>query len=72
MNTLREVNDDILKDLFEIRDESCNLTDENKKYEILLDKFIEKILRNICYWSEKYYRIGFYDGVLLIRKFIIK
>lgn len=54
MSNLREVNDDILKDLFEIRDESYNLTYEDKKHEILLDEFAEKILRNIPKQNRNY------------------
>lgn len=92
MNNLREVNDDILKDWFEFRDEILGrtLNEEDKNHEILLDEITKRILRNvpeqnkkyvrkqinlidenfldyICYWSEKYYRNGFCDGVQLIR-----
>lgn len=54
MSNLREVNDDILKDLFGIRDESYNLNDEDKKHEILLDEFAERILKNVPKQNKKY------------------
>lgn len=44
-----------------------NVPDKNKKYvrkqlEILDDNFLDYI----SYWNEKYYRNGFFDGLLLI------
>ena len=49
MNNLREVNDDILKDWLEIREETllCQLSDRDYKYSLNFDKFCEKILRNV-------------------------
>ncbi len=49
MNNLREVNDDILKDWFEFREETllCQLSDMDYKYSLNFDKFCEKILRNV-------------------------
>lgn len=48
MNNLREVNDDILKDWLEFREETllCQLSDKDYKYSLNFDKFCEKILRN--------------------------
>ncbi len=48
MNNLREVNDDILKDWLEFREETllCQLSDMDYKYSLNFDKFCEKILRN--------------------------
>lgn len=49
MNNLREVNDDILKDWLEFREETllCHLSDKNYKYSFNFDKFCEKILHNV-------------------------
>ena len=49
MNYLREVNDDILKDWLEFREETllCQLSDRDYKYSLNFDKFCEKILRNV-------------------------
>lgn len=49
MNNLREVNNDILKDWLEFREETflCQLSDKDYKYSLNFDKFCEKILRNV-------------------------
>ena len=49
MNNLREVNDDILKDWLEFKEETflCQLSDKDYKYSLNFDKFCEKILRNV-------------------------
>lgn len=49
MNNLREVNDDILKDWLEFREETllCQLSDRDYKCSLNFDKFCEKILRNV-------------------------
>ena len=49
MNNLREVNDDILKDWLEFREETflCQLSDKDYKYSLNFYKFCEKILRNV-------------------------
>jgi len=49
MNNLREVNDDILNDWLEFREETflCQLSDKDYKYSLNFDKFCEKILRNV-------------------------
>ena len=57
MKNFREVNkDDIIKILFEARDEKLgnNITDEDKKHEILLDIFTTKILKNVPSQNKKY------------------
>jgi len=82
MSNLREINDDILKDWLDSREDAiASLTcAEDKKHFICFEEISEKILRNvpkqnkkydnffdyICYWNEKYYRNGFCDGVQLI------
>ncbi len=65
MNNLREVNNDILKDWLNFREEDlCSLTcDEDRKHHSFLD---ENFMNYIDYWNEKYYRNGFCDGVQLI------
>ena len=49
MNNLKEVNDDILKDWLDFREETllCQLSDKDYKYSLNFDKFCEKILRNV-------------------------
>ena len=49
MNNFREVNDDILNDWLEFREETflCQLSDKDYKYSLNFDKFCEKILRNV-------------------------
>lgn len=56
MKKFEEVNNDILKDLFEIREETLgnNLSDEDKRHEILIDDFSEKILNNVSDHSIEY------------------
>ena len=65
MNNLREVNNDILKDWLNFREEDlCNLTcDDDKKQ---LSFFDENFMNYIDYWNEKYYRNGFVDGSQLV------
>ena len=91
MDNFRGVNDDILKDWLNFREEDlCSLTcDEDRKHHIYFDEISERILKNvpkqnqkyvqkqldqldknfmdyIDYWTEKYYRNGFCDGIQLI------
>ena len=56
MKKFEEVNNDILKDLFEIREETLgnNLSDEDKRHEILTEKFSENILNNISRYNIEY------------------
>lgn len=56
MKKFEEVNNDILKDLFEIREETLgnNLSDEDKRHEILIDEISEKILNNVSGHSIEY------------------
>lgn len=65
MSSLREVNDDILKDWLLFReDELSSLTcDEDRKHWVYFD---ENFMDYIGYWNEKYYRNGFCDGVQLV------
>ena len=89
--SFREVNDDILKEFWEYRDQTAfaYMTKEDKKHMIYFDEITEKILNSIPkqnrkfvqqqlnklddnfsdyvgYWSEKYYRNGFCDGVQIM------
>ena len=91
MSNFREVNDDILKEWFNNREQDvfCLMNENDKKHKIYYDEISEKILNNIpkqnrnfvknqlerldrnytdylVYWTEKYYRNGFCDGVELI------
>lgn len=45
MNSFREVNDDIIKEWLEFREETafCNMTPQDKKYCIYFDELAEKI-----------------------------
>lgn len=56
MKKFEEVNNDILKDLFEIREETLgsNLSDEDKRHEILIDEISEKILNNVSRYNIEY------------------
>ena len=49
MNNFREVNDDIIKEWLEFREETafCNMTPQDKKYCIYFDELAEKILNNV-------------------------
>ena len=80
MNNLREVNDDILKDWLEFREETlcCTLSAEDKKHFVYFDEISKKYVKKqldlldenfmdyIFYWNEKYYRNGFCDEVQLV------
>lgn len=56
MNNLREVNDDILKDWLEFREETllCNLSAEDKKHFVYFDDISERILKNVPEQNKKY------------------
>lgn len=56
MNNLREVNDDILKDWLEFREEAlyCTLSAEDKKHFVYFDEISEKILKNVPEQNKKY------------------
>ena len=56
MNTLREVNDDILKNWLSFREEDlCSLTcDEDRKHFVYFDEITEKILKNVPEQNKKY------------------
>ena len=60
MSNLREVNDDILKDWLDFREDAIASLGcaEDKKHDNFFDY--------ICYWNEKYYRNGFCDGSQLV------
>lgn len=56
MNNLREVNDDILKDWLEFREETlfCSLSAEDKKHFVYFDEISERILKNVPEQDKKY------------------
>ena len=56
MNNLREVNDDILKDWLEFREDfiSSLASEEDKKHFIYFEEISEKILRNVPKQNKKY------------------
>ena len=56
MNNFREVNDDIIKEQLEFREETafCNMTPQDKKYCIYFDELTEKILNNVPKRNKKY------------------
>ena len=56
MNSLREVNDDILKDWLEFREETllCTLSTEDKKHFVYFDDISERILKNVPEQNKKY------------------
>ena len=49
MNNFREVNDDILKEWLEFREETafCDMSPQDKKYCIYFEEIVEKILKYI-------------------------
>ena len=88
MKNFREVNDDILKEWINFREEDLlrYVTEEDRKYNIYFDEISNNILKNVPeqnkkyvkkqlekldhnfidyfdYWTEKYFRNGFVDGV---------
>ena len=56
MNNFREVNDDILREWLNIREQEvfCTLTPEDKKHYINSDEIAENILRNVPKQNQKY------------------
>ena len=56
MNSFREVNDDIIKEWLEFREETafCNMTPQDKKYCIYFDELAEKFLNNVPKQNKKY------------------
>ena len=56
MNNFREVNDDILKDWLDFREEDlCSLTcDEDRKHFVYFDEISERILKNVTEQNKKY------------------
>ncbi len=56
MNNFREVNDDIIREWLEFREETafCNMTPQDKKYCIYFDEIAENILRNVPECNKKY------------------
>ena len=56
MSNFREVNNDILKEWFDFREETyfCTTNDEDKKYEINLKEIGDRILKNVPKQNQKY------------------
>ena len=65
MNNLREVNNDILKDWLDFREEDlCSLTcDEDRKHHIYFDEISARILKRVPNKDKKYVekQLGFLD-----------
>lgn len=65
MNNFREVNNDILKDWLNFREEDlCSLTcDEDRKHHIYFDEISERILKRVPNKDKKYVekQLGFLD-----------
>ena len=55
MKNFREVNDDILKEWLEFREENilCYLTEEDKKHKLFIDEIYEKVLKNVPQQNKK-------------------
>ena len=56
MSNFREVNNDILKEWFDYREDTyfCNTNEQDKKYEINLDEIGDRILKNVPKQNQKY------------------
>ena len=56
INNFREVNDDIIKECLEFREETafCNMTLQDKKYCIYFDELAEKTMNNVPRQNKKY------------------
>ena len=56
MNNLREVNDDILKDWLDFREDTlfCTLSAEHKEHFVYFDEISERILKNVPEQNKKY------------------
>ena len=56
MNNFREVNDDIIKEWLEFREETafCEMSAEDKKHNIYFEEVAEKILKNVPNKNRKY------------------
>lgn len=54
MNNFREVNDDILKEWLEFREETafCEMSPQDKKYCIYFEEISERILKNVPHNSK--------------------
>ena len=56
MNNFREVNDDIIKEWLEFREQTafCEMSPEDKKHNIYFEEVAEKILKNVPNKNKKY------------------
>lgn len=56
MKNYREVNDDILKEWLDFREENilCYLNEEDKKHGLFIDEISKKILKNVPQQNKKY------------------
>ena len=55
MNNFREVNDDILRNWFEFREDYiCSMCDADKKYIESFEEISKKILRNVVYKNKDF------------------
>ena len=56
MNNFREVNEDILKEWLDIREQEtfCTMTPKDREHSIYFDKVAENILKNVPKQNKKY------------------
>ena len=56
MSNFREVNNDILKEWFDYREDTyfCNTNEQDRKYEINLEDIGDRILKNVPKQNQKY------------------
>ena len=56
MNNFREVNDDILKEWLDIREQEtfCTMTPKDREHNIYFDEVAENILKNVPKQNKKY------------------
>ena len=56
MNNFREVNEDILKEWLDIRDQEtfCTMTSKDREHSIYFDEVAENILKNVPKQNKKY------------------
>ena len=56
MNNFREVNDDILKEWLDIREQEtfCTMTSKDREHSIYFDEVAENILKNVPKQNKKY------------------
>lgn len=67
MSKFKNVNDDILKEWLNFREEEYFSTERNRDFvQKQLAKLDDNVMDYISYWNEKYFRFGFCDSIELI------